>query len=57
MMELFTTGKMTLKLFKLIEPLIEAMSLTKIKSFKNELESKGVQIPHDVNKAFDQLYD
>ena len=30
MMELFTAGKMTLKLFKLIEPMIKKLSLSKI---------------------------
>ena len=55
LMELFTTGKMTLDLFKVIEPLLKAASLPLIKKFREELAAKGVSIPASVGKAFDVI--
>ena len=56
-MELFATGKVTLKLFKLIEPMLKSLSLSKIQLFKSQMESQGVNIPDSVKKAFAVILD
>ena len=42
LMELFEKGKMTMKLFKLIAPLLKQQTLATIKNFKADLRSQGV---------------
>ena len=57
MMELFATGKMTLKLFKLVEPMLKTMPLTRIQLFKSRMESVGVDVPDAVRKALVNIMD
>jgi len=37
MMEVFSMGKVSLKLFKLIEPLLMQMTLEQLQTFKSEM--------------------
>lgn len=56
-MELFASGKMTLKLFKLAEPKLRRMSLDEIREFKAQMISQGVNIPDSVMRAFSEIVD
>ena len=55
-MDLFTNGKMTLKLFRLIELQLSKLPLAKIKAYKVHLESQNVELPDNVQAAFDALF-
>ena len=57
MIELFSTGKMTLKLFKLVEPMLKTMTLQKVQLFKTQMETQGVGVPDSVRKALDVILD
>ena len=54
-MELLKAGKMTIKIFKIVEPLLQQQSLIVIKKFKADLHETQVKIPRDVLNALDAL--
>ena len=54
-MELFTTGKMSVKLCKLIEPRLNELTLDKIKVFRELLTRQGIEIPDAVMQYFDNI--
>ena len=56
-MELFATGKMSLKLFKLVEPKLKQMSLNEVQLFKSKMESQGVNVPESVQKIISAILD
>ena len=48
---------MSIKLYRLVEPILQKWTLQQLRTFKSDLDSQGVEVKESVTRAIDELVD